>query len=227
MIFLPLFRLLVAAVYQNVDNFALAAAYRIKNVVIPWRSNLLIATFSGLATGVAVVSGYASGQGIDAGAERLGLGPISERTGRGILIMIGVWILVGYFRSKLFGQLRNSAGATDPGTRSSDGIKPAAIARMRGGESFIAAVALAADNLAPSFFLGWAGLIRNDVALSAAVLFGLTTACSLMAVALGQAAGEKGRAQLRFVPAEIVSGCLIIGIALLDSEGLMRGLVGR
>jgi hypothetical protein len=141
--------------------------------------------------------------------------------------MIGVWILVGYFRSKLFGQLGNRAGTTRRGTGSSDRINATPIARMRGGESFVAAIALAADNLAPSFFLGWAGLIRNNVAFSAVVLSGLTTACSLMAVALGQAAGRKGRAQLHCIPAELVSGCLIIGIALLDSDGLMRDLTGR
>ena len=226
MILLPLFRLFIAAIYQNVDNFALAAAYRIKNVAIPWRANLLIAFFSGLATGAAVISGYVSGQGIDAEAEHLGLGSISEKTGRGILIMIGVWIMIGYFRSKLFRQLGDSREATNPGRTSAES-KSNAIVQIRRSESFVVAVALAADNLGPSFFLGWAGLIRNDVGLSALVLFGLTVLCSVVAVSLGQLVGERGRLQLRFFPAELVSAVLIIGIGLFDSDDLMRSLIGR
>ena len=227
MVLLPLFRLFIAAIYQNVDNFALAAAYRIKNVAIPWRANLLIAVFSSLATAAAVISGCVSGQGIDAEAERLGLGSISEKTGRGILIMIGVWIMIGYFRSKLFRQLGDSPEATNPGRTSAESEKSNTIVQIRRSESFVVAVALAADNLGPSFFLGWAGLIRNDVGLSALVLFGLTLLCSILAVALGQLAGEKGRMRLRFFPAEIVSAVLIIGIGLFDSDDLMRGLIGR
>jgi putative Mn2+ efflux pump MntP len=229
MILLPLFRLFIAAIYQNVDNFALAAAYRIKNVAIPWRANLLIAFFSGLATGAAVISGYVSGQGIDAEAEHLGLGSISEKTGRGILIMIGVWIMIGYFRSKLFRQLGNSPDPANPANaeRTSAESKSNAIVQIRRSESFVVAVALAADNLGPSFFLGWAGLIRNDVGLSALVLFGLTVLCSVVAVSLGQLVGERGRLQLRFFPAELVSAVLIIGIGLFDSDAVVRNLIGR
>jgi putative Mn2+ efflux pump MntP len=227
MILLPLFRLFIAAIYQNVDNFALAAAYRIKNVAIPWRTNLLIAFFSGLATEAAVISGFVSGQGVDAKAEHLGLGSISEKTGRGILIMIGVWIMIGYFRSKLFPQLGNSRDPSNPERRSAEGEKNNTIVQMRRSESFVVAVALAADNLGPSFFLGWAGLIRNDVGLSALVLFGLTFLCSVVAVTLGQLVGEKGRIQLRFFPAEIVSAVLIIGIGLFDADDVMRNLIGR
>src|SRR5258708_9487036 len=43
------------AVLQNIDNFVLAAAYRLKNVLIPFRMNVLIAVFSGIATGVPVI----------------------------------------------------------------------------------------------------------------------------------------------------------------------------
>ena len=227
MILLPLLRLFLAAIYQNVDNFALAAAYRIKNVAIPWRTNLLIAVFSGLATGAAVISGYVSGQGVDAEAEHLGLGSISEKTGRGILIMIGAWIMIGYFRSKLFRQLGNSPDPTNLGRRSAESEKSNTIVQMRRSESFVVAVALAADNLGPSFFLGWAGLIRNDVNLSALVLFGLTVLFSVVAVSLGQLAGEKGRIQLRFFPAELIAAALIIGIGLFDSDAVMRHLIGR
>jgi putative Mn2+ efflux pump MntP len=223
MIFLPLLRLFIAAIYQNVDNFALAAAYRIKNVAIPWRTNLLIAVFSGLATGAAVITG----QGVDTEAKHLGLGSISEKTGRGILMMIGVWIMIGYFRSKLFRQLGNNPDPTNPGRKSVESERSNTIVQMRRSESFVVAIALAADNLGPSFFLGWAGLIRNDVGLSALVLFGLTVLCSVVAVSLGQLAGEKGRIQLRFFPAELVSAVLIIGIGLFDSDAVMRNLIGR
>ena len=89
------------AVLQNIDNFVLAAAYRLKNVVIPASKNLLIALLSGIATGVPVVVA----SGLRSEAVQIGLNTSAGVAGRGILLMLGVWTLVGYFRSRLFPQL--------------------------------------------------------------------------------------------------------------------------
>jgi putative Mn2+ efflux pump MntP len=223
MILIAILRLVVTALYQNVDNFALAAAYRIRNVVIPTSANLLIAALSGAATGFAAMTGYASSCAMDLEAEHLGLGTsISEKTGRGILLMLGVWILVGYFRKGIFCQLReNDPIAGHPALRAAFEQNAPAV-RLRSAEGFVVAVALAADNVAPSFCLGGAGLIRNDALLSSLFLGLFTAALSVVAVVLGQAAGKRGIDHLPWISPTMASGCLMIAIALLNPGDFAR-----
>ena len=64
------------------------------------------------------------------------------------------------------------------------------------------------------------------------VLGVLTAAVSVMSVALGQSIGRDGRSRfhnstLRFVSPEVVSGLLIIAIALLDPSNFPHGLVEK
>ncbi len=222
MLVIAFLRLVIAALYQNIDNFALAAAYRIKNVTIPLRANLLIGMLSGLATGLAVVIGNASGRAIDF---RLGAS-ISEKTGRGLLLMIGVWVLVGYFRKKIFPRLREDL---QPGSACSPirGEQENSPAHLPALESLVAGIALAADNLAPSFFLGWAGLIRQSTLISSIVLGSLTAVFSIVAVTLGQNFGKKLTSFFGRIPPELASGSLIIAIALIDPEDIIALLVGH
>lgn len=209
-----LLRLLLATVaggiYQNIDNFALAAAYRIKNIVIPWRANMLIAIFSGAASGGAVVLGCM----LEEKAQDY-IGDALKSVSCGILIMIGVWILVGYFRSKLFPQLGDPLSDEDteklPGNLGARD-EPTS---MNDREALIAAIALAADNLAPSFLGGLSGTLGQNPALIGILLALLTWLCSLVAVAQGQTVGRTGHMRLRHLAPDLVSGCMVIGVALL------------
>jgi putative Mn2+ efflux pump MntP len=196
-------------IYQNIDNFALAAAYRIKNVVIPWRANMLIAVFSGAASGGAVAQGFLLEE-----KARNYVGDALKAVGCGILIMVGVWILAGYFRSRLFPRL--GAPASDDGEAKLPGNIGARDepTSMSNREALVAAIALAADNLAPSFLGGLSGTL--DVNPAAGVLLAvLTWLCSIVAVAKGQAIGRMGHSGLRNIAPDLVSGCMVICIAFL------------
>ena len=206
------------AVLQNIDNFVLAAAYRLKNVLIPFRMNVLIAVFSGIATGVPVI--VASGLRSEAVQMRLNL--VTDVAGRGILLMLGVWTLVGCFRSRLFRQLgKQESNDSDDHRRSAWSVGQTAL--IRTSEAIIAGTALAVDNLAPSFAFGLINPIREGAFLSGLLLATLTTGVSFVAVVYGQISGRQGRAQFRrFLPTvfspELISGLLLIGIALLPLD---------
>jgi putative Mn2+ efflux pump MntP len=199
--------LILFAALQNIDNFVLAAAYRLKAVSIPLPPNLLIAVLSGLATGIAVIlAGVTKGA-----ASNLGFGSASEVIGRGLLIMIGVWTLIGYFRARLFPQLTDPVkGAADPTTRR------CAPQVMRVSEAMIPGIALAVDNIAPSFAFGLQNATHKGITATGFVLAALTAALSVVSVWVGQAVGGQGRNHLRWISPEIASGCLVIAIALLD-----------
>jgi putative Mn2+ efflux pump MntP len=203
-------RLLVAAmacgIYQNIDNFALAAAYRIKNVVIPPRANLLIAILSGMASGGAVALGCMLEE-----KARDCIGDALKNFSCGILIMIGIWMLVCYFRSRLFPQLGGPAAEEQP-LHTASRTMPAP---MRNREALVVAIALAADNLAPSFLGGLSGTLGGNPVLTGILLVAFTGFCSFAAVAQGQAMGRQGRLRLRHVAPELLSGCMVIGIAVL------------
>src|SRR5260221_13824740 len=111
--------------------------------------------------------------------------------GRGLLIMLGVWTLVGYFRTKLFPQLRDrKATVAVAGAATSPAELPVVITSS---EAMVAAAALAIDNLAPSFAFG----VRHPgYSLSSLVVLGvLTAAGSVWLVTLGQSTGRTGRSR--------------------------------
>jgi putative Mn2+ efflux pump MntP len=202
------------AVLQNIDNFVLAAAYRLKNVFIPISRNLLIAVLSGIATGgpVLVASGFR------AEAIQMGFNATAGIAGRGILLMLGVWTLVVYFRSRLFPQLGEEEADRKDDHRH-DVKSPQHAVLIRISETMIAGIALAVDNLAPSFAFGLINPMRQHALLSGLLLGILVAGFSIVAVVCGQISGSGGRAQFqRFLPAfitpELISGLLLIGIAL-------------
>jgi len=209
-----LLRLLLAivagSIYQNIDNFALAAAYRIKNIVIPWPANVLIATLSGVASGGAVALGCV----LEDKAQEL-VGDRLKSVSCGILIMIGVWILVGHFRAKLFPQLGSSSVGDDAPPLPENVAARAEPTSIRTRETLVVALALAADNLAPSFLGGLSGTLGQNPTLTGILLATLTGLCSLVAVAQGQAVGRRGQIHLRHLAPDLVSGCMVIAIAFL------------
>jgi putative Mn2+ efflux pump MntP len=212
------------AIAQNIDNFVLAGAYRLNNVLIPKQPNLLIAILSGVATGLAAGVGWAFGEK----AVQQGHWEVTEVMGRGLLIMLGVWTLVGYFRTKLFPQLRapNAMVAT-AGATTSKAELPVVITSS---EAMVAASALAIDNLAPSFAFG---VRRLGYSFSSVLVLGaLIAVVSVFLVALGQSTGRTGRSRfhhpaLEFVSPELVSGFLIIAIAVVDPADFAHGLIER
>ena len=210
--------MLSLAVLQNIDNFVLATAYRLKNVVIPTSRNLLIALLSGIATGAPVVAA----SGLRWEAFQMGLSSTASVAGRGILLMLGVWTLVGYFRSSLFPQLgeEESDNANVP-SRSSKSPGPATL--ISTSEAMVAGTALAVDNIAPSFAFGLINPMRQRAVSSGLFLGALVAVFSIVAVLCGQISGRKGRAQFqRFLPAsiqpELISGLLLIGIAVIPLD---------
>jgi putative Mn2+ efflux pump MntP len=202
------------ATVQNIDNLVVAVAYGLKNVHISLKSNFLIAALSVIATGLALISAIV----LRSEAVELGFKPVTDVVGRGILLMLGVWTLVGCFRSKLFWQLSNM----ESDWPNQDGISRAA-GEMTTAEAAVAGVALAVDNLAPSFAFGLIDLIRQSPFVSGLFLTALTGIFSILAVAQGQFLGRKGYAQCRrFFPKilrpELISGLLFIGIAILPFD---------
>lgn len=197
------------AVLQNIDNFALGVAYRWQRIRITWRSNLFIAALSGLFTGLAMLAANLAKSEVS----RFGLDHYTEIVGRGLLVMIGTWTLIGYFRIKLFPQLRDSsskAGLTLP---------PTVIATMKFSETVLVGTALAADNLAPSFAFG---LVNPSSAAVGLTLSALTSFVSVLSVITGQVAGAQGRHRLPGLSPKLVAGCLILVIALFEPGDLAR-----
>ena len=206
------------AVLQNVDNFVLAAAYRLNNVVIPTSKNLLIALLSGIATGVPV----AVAAGLRLEAVQMGFNTAAGVAGRGFLLMLGVWTLVGYFRSRLFPQLGEEESDNNEGhSRIVKSVGKATL--IRTSEAMIAGTALAVDNLAPSFAFGLINPVRQNAFLSGLLLGALAAGFSIVAVVCGQISGRTGRQQLQrllpaFIAPELISGLLLIGIAVVPLD---------
>lgn len=200
---------LACGIYQNIDNLALAAAYRIHNIMIGRRANLLIAGLSGLASGVAVALGC-----LLEDRARNWFGDAFKSVSCGILIMIGVWILVGYFRRRMFPQMfgGSASGKTErlPGNLTGrDKPQP-----MRRREALVAAVALALDNLAPSFIGGLSGTVGQSPIVAGGLLAAFTGLFSYAAVVQGQAVGRKGHSYVGRLAPDVVAGCLVIAVAL-------------
>jgi len=216
------------AIYQNVDNFAFAAAYRIKNVVISWRANIVIAIFSGAASGGAV----ALGSLLEEKAQNF-VGVVLKGVSCGILIVIGVWILGVYVRSNLFPRLGDSASDDDAEKLIEKIDVHDEPSDMSSREAVVAAIALAADNLGPSFLGGFCGTHGANPALPGILLAALTCLFSVFAVTQGQAIGRMQYLALRRTAPGFVSGLMVIGIALLvlvdDSNPLNpeNWLIGR
>jgi putative Mn2+ efflux pump MntP len=192
------------AALQNLDNFVLAAAYRWRQVEIKGGANLLIAALSGLFTGAAVLAAqYAKLQ-----AARTGWGAYSEIVGRGLLAMIGTWTLIGYFRTRLLPRLPDDPMPT---------VCEAAPGPMRLEEALLVGIALAVDNLGPSFAFGivapkWFGLVLSVLA---ALL-------SFVLIIAGQSVGAKGRDMLHCFSPKLVAGCLIVAVAIFDPSDFNR-----
>lgn len=197
--------LLLFAVLQNVDNFVLAVAYRWQKIEIPLSFNLLIAGLSALFTAVGIVA--ANVTNIEA-AQR-GWNNYAEVLGRGLLVMMGTWTLIGYFRTRLFPKLNlpDSEGMVLTTTS------------MKGRDAFLVGTALAVDNLGPSFAFGLVNRASLGVGLTLTVLTGIV---SVIFVALGVTVGANGQQRLSRLSPKLVTGCLILGIALFDPGDIAR-----
>jgi putative Mn2+ efflux pump MntP len=212
---------IVFALIQNIDNAMLAIAYRLRNVIIPLRSNLTVAALSGFATGAGVILAGAS----RFEAANVDLGSFSELVGRGILVMIGIWTLVGYFRSKLFPYLNealfrdNELNGGHNGSTSGDKIIMGVSAAM------IPGTALAADNIAPSFAFGLVNSGQGSIIIAGFILAALTAAFSVVSIWIGQAAGVRGKNHLHWTSPKMVSGCLMIAIGLLEPRDFVEAWI--
>jgi putative Mn2+ efflux pump MntP len=216
LIFLVLF-----ALAENIDNLLLAGAYGLRNVIIPLRANLTIATLSGVATGAGVMSARLS----QLEAVHFSLASLSEVVGRGMLIMIGVWALVAHFRAKLFPDLDarlphpNKPRDDHSGSANNDRTVMCVSAAMLPG------TALAVDNIAPSFAFGLVNPKPDSIVATGFILAALTAALSVTAVWIGQATGKRGIDHLLWISPTMASGCLMIAIALLDPGALAQAWI--
>jgi putative Mn2+ efflux pump MntP len=213
--------LVIFAAVQNIDNLVLAGAYRLKNVLVSLRSNLTIAALSGIATGGAVFFARFS----QFEARHFCFGSFSEAIGRSILVMIGVWTLVAYFRARLFPGFAKSFCAKDGFRRRQSGPANCIGSLMSVSEAIIPGTALAMDNIAPSFAFGLVTASQQNLVASGSALSVLIVVFSVLSVWIGQALGRRGRKHLHWMAPEIASGCMMIAIALLDPGDLVHGRI--
>jgi putative Mn2+ efflux pump MntP len=194
---------------QNIDNFVFAVAYRWQGIGIDWKANVFIAAVSALFTELAMLA--ASGTQFE--AWRFGLDNYTEVVGRGLLVMIGVWTLAGWLRLKLFPA--KNVCAFDAAA----GAAPSGAAPMKFREACFLGIALAADNVGPSFAFG---LVNHSTLGLGFALSALTAAGSLAAVRFGQSIGTKGEKRFPVLPPKLVAGCLILAIGLFDPADIVR-----
>lgn len=198
--------LLLFAGLQNIDNFVVGAAYRFKSVSIPFPSNFLVSALSGLATGLAC----GGAQFVRSQTVRLGLEPSTEIVGRSLLLMIGTWTLVGYFRRRLFLFLNGDALKAKPIL-----VERLKSCRMTPLQAVIPGIALAIDNVGPSFGFGLIRLESTTFAFEGVILALSTAIGSFVCIKVGQFVASRGAKVCRISP-EVISGSLMISIALLD-----------
>jgi putative Mn2+ efflux pump MntP len=197
------------AVFQNLDNLVLAAAYRWQGIQIRWGSSCFIGALSGVFTAAALLTAhFAKSQ-----AFWLGVGRYAEVLGRGVLVTIGVLTLVGYFHARLCPLLYSSCPAKAPPRSATK------LAEMKFNETVLVGTALAIDNLGPSFAFGLVESATTSVGLTLSAMTGVV---SVLAVLAGQAAGAKGRHQLRQFPPKLVAASLIFCVALFDPGDLVH-----
>jgi putative Mn2+ efflux pump MntP len=146
---------------------------------------------------------------------RLGVEEGTEIIGQGMLLMLGTWTLVGYFRPILFRRIETTHVDSQNFMASS---KPAAAMATR--EALTVGVAIAIDNVGPSFALGLIGPVGRSV-FTLTILVGIF---SILAVSQGQFFGDRCYAKIRkfdspiFRP-ELISGLLFVIIAILPPDG--------
>lgn len=213
--------LFLFAAIQNIDNLVLAGSYRLRNVIIPLRPNLTIAVLSGFATGAGVMLAGVS----QVEAAHFGLGSFSEVVGRGILVMIGAWTLIGYFHAKLFADLDESSSGDNERHSGHNVSTNRNEIIMCVSAAMIPGTALALDNIAPSFAFGLVIPKHESIIVAGFILAALTAVLSVVSVWIGQAAGVCGRNRLRWISPEMASGCLMIAIVLLDPGGFAQAWI--
>lgn len=201
--------LIVFAVVQNLDNFVLAAAYRLKHVHITWRANLIIASLSGIATWTCMTLA----RGAKLHITEMGFGSTLDLLGRAALITVGCWTLLGCFQDKLFARF----GERFARPRSSSRGQPIIQMSFRGAA--ILGAILAIDNLGPSVAFGLVHLSTAGLGIALSALTGLA---SIVCILAGQAAGARGQFRLKGNSSKVIGACLIIALGLLQPFDLAR-----
>lgn len=199
--FLSIFLLCLA---PNLDNMAIGLAYGIKKINVPFKSNLAIAGFSGLATLLSSLLGKLLANYIP-----VHMGSI---IGGSIVSMMGIYTVFNYLygKRKLMREHQNGiqyiddlrAVMDDPGLADRDYSGDISLK-----ESILLGIALAVNCLGTGFGAGMTGV--NVFILTAAVIV-----FSLVTISLGALIGRRWAAKFLGDRATVVSGLLLFMVGI-------------
>ncbi len=199
--FLSVFLLCLA---PNLDNMAIGLAYGARKINVPFRSNLAIALFSGIATLTASLAGNLLARYIP--------GFPGNIIGGSIVSAMGLYTIISYIYNKrktkdisqnnrqYIDELR--AVMDDPGIADRDYSGDISLK-----ESILLGIALAVNCLGTGFGAGMTGV--NVAVLTIAVII-----FSLITISLGTLIGKRFAAKFLGDRATVVSGFLLIAVGI-------------
>lgn len=203
MLFVSVFFLCLA---PNLDNMAIGLAYGARKINVPFKSNLAIAVFSGMATLISAALGNIL----------LNIIPdyIGQIIGGSIVALMGMYTIIKYFLDK-----RKTLRTYEMGESGIDNLiavmeDPVIADKDFSGdislkESILLGIALAVNCLGTGFGAGMAGV--NVFILSFAVV-----CFSLLTIFVGVLIGKKFASRFLGDKATIISGILLFLVGLYE-----------
>jgi len=199
--FLSIFLLCLA---PNLDNMAIGLAYGARKINVPFKSNLAIALFSGLATLISSFFGNLLANYIP--------NYLGSFIGGSIVSVMGIYTIGSYLHAK-----RKSNKAQESSHLCFDNLKavmdnPSIADRDYSGdislkESILLGIALAVNCLGTGFGAGMVG-VNISILTIAVIIF------SLMSISFGALVGKHYAARLLGDRATIISGLLLLAVGV-------------
>ncbi len=200
--FLSIFLLCLA---PNLDNMVIGLAYGARKINVPFRSNLAIALFSGIATLLSSLLGSALANYIPSYTGNI--------IGGSIVGIMGLYTIIGHLiknkkntgnkyqnGNQYIVELRNVMD--DPGIADKDYSGDISLK-----ESILLGTALAVNCLGTGFGAGMTG-VNIAVLTTAVIIFSLTT------ISLGAVIGRRWAAKFLGDQATILSGLLLLAVGI-------------
>lgn len=188
----------------NLDNMAIGLAYGVRKIKVPFKSNISIALFSGIATLLSSLLGNILTNYIP--------GYLGKTIGGSIVIIMGLFTIIGYLKSR-----KKTKKAYGNGIQYIDDIKavmddPGIADRDYSGdislkESILLGIALASNCIGTGFGAGIYGI-------NAFVLSGAVIVFSLITISVGAMIGRRYASKFLGEKATIISGMLLLVIGL-------------
>lgn len=203
-----LFSIIMIGIAANLDNLGIGLSYGVRRIKIPWLSNLVIAVMSGTAAIISSIGGHFLSCLLPV--------KISNRLGGGIVAVVGIWVILTFFR----GNSKRESKQEQKQDNNMNNLKKIVqkphqadidySGHISEKEAFLLGIALAVNCLATGLGAGLTGL--NFFSLTVSVMF-----FSLLTIYIGVNVGKRYAATYLGDRATLVAGLILIVIGIYEA----------